>query len=70
LLCIAGQFGGQGDCHTPKPQVFQAFCKYPECGNLLSAKGLEVLIAGKNRPTGNTIRRDDELEGVRPVLLL
>ena len=28
----AGQFDGQGDHHTPKPYVRQAFRKYLECG--------------------------------------
>jgi hypothetical protein len=31
LVC-AGQFDGQGDHHTPKPYVRQAFRKYLECG--------------------------------------
>ena len=31
LVC-AGQFDGQGDHHTPKPYVRQAFAKYLECG--------------------------------------
>ena len=31
-LASAGQFDGQGDHHTPKPYVRQAFRKYLECG--------------------------------------
>ena len=31
-LASAGQFDGQGDHHTPKPYVRQAFRKYIECG--------------------------------------
>ena len=31
-LASAGQFDGQGDHHTPKPFVRQAFAKYLECG--------------------------------------
>jgi hypothetical protein len=31
-LASAGQFDGQGDQHTPKPHVRQAFRKYLECG--------------------------------------
>ena len=31
LVC-AGQFDGQGDHHTPKSYVRQAFAKYLECG--------------------------------------
>jgi hypothetical protein len=31
-LASAGQFYGQGDHHTPKPYVRQAFRKYLECG--------------------------------------
>ncbi len=31
-LSSAGQFDGQGDHHTPKPYVRQAFEKYLECG--------------------------------------
>ena len=31
-LASAGQFGGQGDQHTLKPYVRQAFRKYLECG--------------------------------------
>jgi hypothetical protein len=31
-LASAGQPNGQGDHHTPKPYVRQAFCKYLECG--------------------------------------
>ena len=31
-LACAGQFDGQGDHHTPKPCVCQAFRKYLECG--------------------------------------
>ena len=31
-LASAGQFDGQGDHHTPKPYVRQAFAKYLECG--------------------------------------
>jgi hypothetical protein len=31
-LDSAGQFDGQGDHHTPRPYVRQAFRKYPECG--------------------------------------
>lgn len=31
-LASAGQFDGQGDRHTPKPYVRQAFRKYLECG--------------------------------------
>jgi len=31
-LASAGQFDGQGDNHTPKPFVRQAFAKYLECG--------------------------------------
>lgn len=31
-LASAGQFDGQGDHHTPKPYVCQAFRKYLECG--------------------------------------
>ena len=31
-LASAGQFDGQGDHHSPKPYVRQAFCKYLECG--------------------------------------
>ena len=31
-LASAGQFDGQGDQHTPKPYVRQAFRKYLECG--------------------------------------
>ena len=31
-LTSAGQFDGQGDHHTPKPYVRQAFRKYLECG--------------------------------------
>jgi hypothetical protein len=31
LVC-AGQFDGQGDHHSPKPYVRQAFRKYLECG--------------------------------------
>ena len=31
-LASAGQFDGQGDHHTPKPFVRQAFRKYLECG--------------------------------------
>ena len=31
-LSSAGQFDGQGDHHTPKPYVRQAFRKYLECG--------------------------------------
>jgi len=31
-LASAGQFDGQGDHHTPKAFVRQAFCKYLECG--------------------------------------
>jgi Transposase zinc-binding domain/Putative transposase len=31
-LASAGQFNGQGDHHTPKPYVHQAFRKYLECG--------------------------------------
>jgi hypothetical protein len=31
-LARAGQFDGQGDHHTPKPYVSQAFRKYLECG--------------------------------------
>ena len=31
-LASAGQFEGQGDHHTPKPYVRQAFRKYLECG--------------------------------------
>jgi len=31
-LASAGQFDGQGDHHTPKPYVRQAFEKYLECG--------------------------------------
>ena len=31
-LASAGQFDGQGDRHTPKPCVRQAFRKYLECG--------------------------------------
>jgi DNA-directed RNA polymerase subunit RPC12/RpoP len=31
-LASAGQFDGQGDHHTPKPYVRQAFRKYPACG--------------------------------------
>ena len=31
-LASAGQFDGQGDNHTPKPYVRQAFRKYLECG--------------------------------------
>ena len=31
-LASAGQFDGQGDHHTPKPYVRQAFPKYLECG--------------------------------------
>jgi hypothetical protein len=29
---VAGQFDGQGDHHTPRPYVRQAFRKYLECG--------------------------------------
>ncbi len=31
-LASAGQFGGQGDYHTPKPFVCKAFAKFLECG--------------------------------------
>ena len=31
-LASAGQFDGQGDCHTPKSFVRQVFRKYLECG--------------------------------------
>ena len=31
-LASSGQFDGQGDHHTPKPYVRQAFRKYLECG--------------------------------------
>ena len=31
-LACSGQFDGQGDHHTPKPYVRQAFRKYLECG--------------------------------------
>ena len=31
-LASAGQFDGQGDHHSPKPYVCQAFAKYLECG--------------------------------------
>ena len=31
-LASAGQFDGQGDHHTPKPYIRQAFRKYLECG--------------------------------------
>lgn len=31
-LASAGKFDGQGDHHTPKPYVRQAFRKYLECG--------------------------------------
>jgi len=31
-LASSGQFDGQGDHHTPKPCVRQAFRKYLECG--------------------------------------
>ena len=31
-LASTGQFDGQGDHHTPKPYVRQAFRKYLECG--------------------------------------
>jgi hypothetical protein len=31
-LASSGQFDGQGDYHTPKPYVRQAFRKYLECG--------------------------------------
>jgi hypothetical protein len=31
-LASAGQFDGQGDHHTPRPYVRQAFRKYLECG--------------------------------------
>ena len=31
-LASCGQFDGQGDHHTPKPYVRQAFRKYLECG--------------------------------------
>ena len=31
-LTSAGQFDGQGDRHTPKPHVHQAFRKHLECG--------------------------------------
>jgi hypothetical protein len=31
-LASAGQFDGQGDRHTPRPFVRQAFAKYLECG--------------------------------------
>jgi hypothetical protein len=31
-LASAGQFDGQGDHHSPKPYVRQAFAKYLECG--------------------------------------
>ena len=31
-LASAGQFDGQGDCHSPKTFVRQAFRKYLECG--------------------------------------
>jgi hypothetical protein len=31
-LASSGQSGGQGDHHTPKPYVRQAFRKYLECG--------------------------------------
>ncbi len=36
-LASAGQFNGQGDHHTPKPSVRQAFRKYLVCG--ISAHG-------------------------------
>ena len=32
LLACRGQFDGQGEHHTPKPYVRQAFRKYLECG--------------------------------------
>jgi len=31
-MASAGQFDGQGDRHTPKPYVRQAFRRYLECG--------------------------------------
>ena len=31
-LASAGQFDGQGDHHSPRPYVRQAFRKYLECG--------------------------------------
>jgi hypothetical protein len=40
-LASAGQFDGQGDHHTPKPFVRQAFRKYLECG-IYSCKGRGV----------------------------
>ena len=33
-LASTGQFDGQGDHHTPKPYVRQAFRKYRECGSI------------------------------------
>jgi Transposase zinc-binding domain len=37
LVC-AGQLNGQGDHHTPKPYVRQAFRKYLECGIFARAR--------------------------------
>ena len=43
-LASAGQFDGQGDHHTSKPYVRQAFRKYLECG--IFAHGFARAIPG------------------------
>ena len=47
-LASCGQFDGQGDHHTPKPYVRQAFRKYLECGIFAHgfARAWVVTIAG------------------------
>ena len=47
-LASAGQFDGQGDHHTPKPYVRQAFRKYLECGIFAHgfARAWVVMTAG------------------------
>jgi len=45
-LASAGQFDGQGDPHTPKPYVRQAFRKYLECASLpMALPGRGVMTA-------------------------
>jgi hypothetical protein len=48
VLASAGQFEGQGDHHTPRPYVRQAFRKYLECG--IFAKWRATLLPSVNPP--------------------
>jgi hypothetical protein len=63
-LASAGQFDGQGDHHTPKPYVCQAFGKCLECGIFAHCESRpldypEAGIRGRLLPPANQIYKSD-----------